>query len=274
MKVEVHSAADFLMNLLRVKQAHSSLPEHQLQHFNRSLQSLLVLRFRSHWYPDLPARGSGYRCIRINGKMDPVVEQAGAAVGLQPPTLRRMLPTELTLWIDPEEVAYRIGENGSICVLYDSSSRASPASDVGSAGSGGEEFVMERRCGAGSHRGQPAVAADVQMLRYVARSVVAAAAPPTDGIRTPSPPSSASSSSSSVATLMPVCSPHLNSSDSSSQMSPPLSPQYHQSHGRHFANRQQHLYGERQQMYQWSGSDDGYAAAHSMAGSGKVRSQC
>lgn len=76
--------------------------------------------------------------------MDPIVEQAGVAVGLQPRQLRKMLPTELTLWIDPEEVAYRIGENGSICVLYDSASRASPSSDLESTGSGGEEFVMER----------------------------------------------------------------------------------------------------------------------------------
>lgn len=149
MRIEVHSAADFLMNLLRVKQAKTVLPENQLQHFKGSLQSLLVLRFRSHWYPDVPTKGSGFRCIRINGKMDPIVEQAGVAVGLPPRTLRKMLPTELTLWIDPEEVAYRIGENGSICVLYDSASRASPSSDLESTGSGGglssgEEFIMER----------------------------------------------------------------------------------------------------------------------------------
>jgi hypothetical protein len=28
-------------------------------------------------------------------------------------------PSELTMWIDPKEVSYRIGENGSICVLYE-----------------------------------------------------------------------------------------------------------------------------------------------------------
>lgn len=150
MKLEVHSAADFLMNLLRVKQVNSLPDDNQLQNFKGSLESLLVLRYRSHWYPDVPTKGSGYRCIRINGKMDPLIEQAGVAVGLPPPTLRKMLPTELTLWIDPEEVAYRIGENGSICVLYDSQSRASPSSDLDSTGSGSshlssDEFIMERR---------------------------------------------------------------------------------------------------------------------------------
>lgn len=146
MRLEVHSAADFLMNLLRVKQSNS-LPENQLQHFKGSLQQLLVLHFRSHWYPDIPTKGSGYRCIRINGQMDPIVAKAGSDAGLMPRTLRKMLPPELTLWIDPAEVSYRIGENGSICVLYDSQSRSSPSSDLDSTGSSGalsDEFIMER----------------------------------------------------------------------------------------------------------------------------------
>lgn len=148
MKLEVHSAADFLMNLLRINQQKSPLTDdNQLQNFKGSLEALLALRYKSHWYPDVPTKGSGYRCIRINGQMDPLVEQAGVASGLPPRTLRNMLPPELTLWIDPEEVAYRIGENGSICVLYESQSRASPSSDLDSTGSGalsGDEFIMER----------------------------------------------------------------------------------------------------------------------------------
>lgn len=147
MKLEVHSAADFLMNLLRVKQGDHP-DDNQLQSFKGSLETLLVLRYRSHWYPDVPTKGSGYRCIRINGKMDPLIVQAGVSVGLSPSSLRKMLPQELTLWIDPEEVAYRIGENGSICVLYDSQIRASPSSDLDSTGSGSnlssDEFIMER----------------------------------------------------------------------------------------------------------------------------------
>lgn len=148
MKLEVTSAADFLMNLLRVKQVDPLPDDNQLQSFKGSLESLLVLRYRSHWYPDFPTKGSGYRCLRINGKMDPLIAQAGVSVGLEPNTLRKMLPPELTLWIDPEEVAYRIGENGSICVLYDSQIRASPSSDVDSTGSGSnlstDEFIMDR----------------------------------------------------------------------------------------------------------------------------------
>lgn len=143
--MEVNSAADFLMNLLRINQKNQSkLDDNQMQSFRGSLENLLSLRYKSHWYPDVPIKGSGYRCIRINGKMDPVVEQAGMASGLTLRTLQAMLPTELTLWIDPEEVAYRIGENGSICVLYETPCRASPSSDLDSTGSGalsGDEFI-------------------------------------------------------------------------------------------------------------------------------------
>lgn len=140
MKIEVNSAADFLMSLLRVRQK-VPLTESQLQNFRGSLAEALTQYYQRHWYPELPAKGSGYRCIRINGKMDPLVEQAGNAAGLNSRILRKMLPQELTMWIDPDEVSYRIGENGSVCVLYDSL-RASPSSDLDSAGS--DEFIMER----------------------------------------------------------------------------------------------------------------------------------
>lgn len=152
MKVEVHSAADFLMNLLRLKkQEPLTFDNDQLQNFKGSLESVLVLHYSSHWYPDIPIKGSGYRCIRINGKIDPLIAQAGKAVGISPTMLRKMLPAELTLWIDPEEVAYRIGENGSICVLYDSQIRSSPSSDLDSTASSnvsGDEYIMDRvgRC--------------------------------------------------------------------------------------------------------------------------------
>ncbi|KAL9707151.1 hypothetical protein quinque_010669 [Culex quinquefasciatus] len=146
MRIEVNSAADFVMNLLRVKKANPQLSEGQLQHFKGSLEQILTRHFARHWYPDVPTKGSGFRCLRINGKMDPIIERAGHAAGLNTVALRKMLPLELTIWIDPDEVSYRIGENGTICVLYDQQqSRASPSSDLDSTGSSScDEFIMER----------------------------------------------------------------------------------------------------------------------------------
>ncbi|XP_043676862.1 protein BTG2-like isoform X3 [Vespula pensylvanica] len=117
MRLEIVSAADFLVHLLRLQAGQ--LSERQLEMFKSSLTEVLRHRYRDHWFPDRPNRGSGYRCIRINGKMDPVIAQAGANVGLLPAVLHSLFPSELTMWIDPSEVSYRIGENGSICVLYE-----------------------------------------------------------------------------------------------------------------------------------------------------------
>ncbi|XP_009082760.1 PREDICTED: protein BTG2-like, partial [Acanthisitta chloris] len=81
----------------------------------------LAEHYKHHWFPEKPFKGSGYRCIRINHKMDPIISKAASQIGLSLPQLYQLLPSELTLWVDPYEVSYRIGEDGSICVLYEAS---------------------------------------------------------------------------------------------------------------------------------------------------------
>jgi len=51
--------------------------------------------------------------------MDPLIGRAANRIGLTSGQLFSLLPRELTLWVDPYEVSYRIGEDGSICVLYE-----------------------------------------------------------------------------------------------------------------------------------------------------------
>lgn len=97
----------------------NNINEAKLDKFRNALIEALRRRYRDHWFPEKPFKGSGYRCIRINGKMDPVIAQAGEAVDLSAQVIHSVFPSELTLWIDPLEVSYRIGENGSICVLYE-----------------------------------------------------------------------------------------------------------------------------------------------------------
>ena len=117
MKLEVQSASNFLVHLVRLSKRNVS--ESQLGKFRDSLIEVLRRRYRDHWFPEKPFKGSGYRCIRINGKMDPVIGQAADNCGLSSQFLHQIFPSELTMWIDPREVSYRIGENGSICVLYE-----------------------------------------------------------------------------------------------------------------------------------------------------------
>lgn len=117
MLLEVESASRFLAHLVTL--GRTSLSEPQLAQLKRALLEVLRLRYRDHWFPDKPHKGSGYRCIRINGKLDPVVEAAAVRCGLSALVLKSTFPPELTIWVDPGEVSYRIGENGSICVLFD-----------------------------------------------------------------------------------------------------------------------------------------------------------
>lgn len=51
--------------------------------------------------------------------MDPLIKQAGTFCGLNETQMCSTLPKELTMWVDPKDVSYRFGENGSIGILFD-----------------------------------------------------------------------------------------------------------------------------------------------------------
>ncbi|KPP76628.1 protein BTG1-like [Scleropages formosus] len=151
MKPEIAAAVGFLSRFLRIK---GHVNDRQLQTFSQSLQDMLAEQYQHHWFPDRPCKGSGYRCIRINHKMDPLVGQAGQRIGLSIQQLYGLLPSELTLWVDPFEVSYRIGEDGSICVLYESqptavggtaSATTSSATSSASASPGGLSTLVDSR---------------------------------------------------------------------------------------------------------------------------------
>jgi len=133
MRTEVCSAVDFLGSMLRNQ---GRLTAAQLERFRQTLLVLLCTHYQDHWFPDRPFKGSGYRCIRINHKMDPLLLRAAKMCGFTEADLFRILPAELTLWVDPDEVAYRIGEEGSIAVLYESSDSEASSSSGDSSSSG------------------------------------------------------------------------------------------------------------------------------------------
>ena len=117
MKLELQSASNFLVHLIKLGQRN--INENQLKKFRLTLVDVLYDRFRDHWFPEKPFKGSGYRCIRINGKIDPVIMQAAEICDMSVQFLKSPYPSELTMWIDPREVSYRIGENGINYVLYE-----------------------------------------------------------------------------------------------------------------------------------------------------------
>ncbi|XP_062826088.1 protein BTG1-like [Anolis carolinensis] len=127
MKTEISTAAGFITRLLRTP---GGIDDEELRCFSESLQEALRDHYKHHWFPLMPSKGSGYRCIRINHKMDPLIGKAACMIGLSHERLFQLLPSELTLWVDPFEVSYRIGEDGSICVLYEGPQQQSGAKNT------------------------------------------------------------------------------------------------------------------------------------------------
>jgi len=120
---EVETAVKFLSDFLRSKNNHNgrqTVKKEQVDAFAENLRKALVQLFQGHWHPAQPMRGSGYRCIinqSANGTLDPMLLCVGRGVGIPEFLLRRYLPVEMAVWIDPNDVSYRIGEQGSICSL-------------------------------------------------------------------------------------------------------------------------------------------------------------
>lgn len=114
MHVEVSVAINFFISYL-----YNKLPRRRVDLFGEELEKGLKQKFEGHWYPDKPFKGSGFRCIRCNGdKVDAVISTAARQSGLDLQEVKEYVPDELTMWIDPSEVSYRINEKSPIKILY------------------------------------------------------------------------------------------------------------------------------------------------------------
>lgn len=113
MELEIQVSVNFLMNFL-----YNKLPRRRVDLFGDELARKLRKKFEGHWYPAKPTKGSAYRCILITHSLDPVLASAAQESGLKIEDVKANLPEKLCLWIDPLEVSYRIGEQGSVNVIY------------------------------------------------------------------------------------------------------------------------------------------------------------
>ncbi|CAG5897494.1 unnamed protein product [Menidia menidia] len=113
MHLEVKVALNFIVSYL-----YNKLPRRRADLFGEELERILMSRFEGHWYPEAPLRGSAFRCIHLGAPRDPVVELAAKRSGLDTEEVRANVPAELSVWIDPYEVSYQIGEKGAVKVLY------------------------------------------------------------------------------------------------------------------------------------------------------------
>ncbi|XP_023670359.1 protein Tob2 [Paramormyrops kingsleyae] len=113
MHLEVKIALNFIVSYL-----YDKLPRRRADMFGEELERLLMTRFEGHWYPETPLRGCAFRCLHLGTARDTVVELAARRSGLDMAEVRANVPPELSVWIDPYEVSYQIGESGEVQVLY------------------------------------------------------------------------------------------------------------------------------------------------------------
>ncbi|XP_076336374.1 uncharacterized protein LOC143239312 [Tachypleus tridentatus] len=113
MHVEVQVALNFLISFL-----YNKLPRRRVNQFGEELEKALRQKFIGHWYPERPMKGSGYRCLKTVPPLDPVFGAAAMQSGMNLSDIQENLPKELSIWIDPGEVSYRLGEKGSVKGLY------------------------------------------------------------------------------------------------------------------------------------------------------------
>jgi len=109
---EIIFAIDFLMNLLKTKLKDVRA----LDVFCGTLYTILQREYNGHWFPENSMLGNAYRSIHTQVDfMDPRIREACFCSGLEEHVVAAALPVVLTIWIDPREVSYRFGRDGSIC---------------------------------------------------------------------------------------------------------------------------------------------------------------
>ncbi|XP_068671966.1 protein Tob1-like [Montipora capricornis] len=124
MEVELQVAVNFLIGYLVNK-----LPRRRVQLFGEEVVKRLTKKFEGHWYPEKPSKGSGYRCLLITDNLDPVLSSAAKESGLCLQDVKANLPQKLCLWIDPQEVSFRIGEQGPVKTIYKEEKKAEEICD-------------------------------------------------------------------------------------------------------------------------------------------------
>lgn len=117
MKNEIQSGVNFLCHL--IDRGNRDICKKKLKKFKTTLFDILKKRYKCHWYPEKPFKGSGFRCIRINTHyLDHLIADAAHHSNICTVNLHMAFPSEVTLWIDPDKVTYRIGTQASICPIY------------------------------------------------------------------------------------------------------------------------------------------------------------
>lgn len=111
---EINTAAEFVASFL-----YGKLPRRSADLYAQELKTTIFKKINNHWYTENSAKGSAFRCFHFSSKeIDPAFKQAAEAAGVDFNEISTNIPSELCIWVDPGEVSYRIGEKGTVAVLF------------------------------------------------------------------------------------------------------------------------------------------------------------
>merc|ERR1711959_363415 len=97
---EVNAACEW--GMARVSTGKQKNDEVKRLMFRDALRSELRSRFEGHWYPECPFRGSAFRSIVNDIRLDPALEAAATASGFDPARLPKVY-----MFVNPNEVKVR-----------------------------------------------------------------------------------------------------------------------------------------------------------------------
>jgi len=115
---EINAAVEWLSQQM-LSRRDDTLSEGQVERFKYFLRSILLKKFKTHWYERTPWRGQAFRSIMHDPcrPLDPVLVDAANQAKIT--NLKHTLPTDgFHLWIDPGEVEIRFDESRVSHILY------------------------------------------------------------------------------------------------------------------------------------------------------------
>uniref|UniRef100_A0A914UTT7 Anti-proliferative protein domain-containing protein n=1 Tax=Plectus sambesii TaxID=2011161 RepID=A0A914UTT7_9BILA len=124
MHLEIQEAVNFIARFLFDK-----IPRRKVCLFVEQLANFLALKFHDHWFVDEPHKEMTFRALHVNvrGVSEPLLGVAASSVGLDREEIMQFLASELTIWINPGMVCYRVGEHGMTRTVFDASQQHSGA---------------------------------------------------------------------------------------------------------------------------------------------------
>ncbi|KAJ1555303.1 Protein btg1 [Nowakowskiella sp. JEL0078] len=103
MITEITSACAFIG-----KKLTKDFPPEQVLSFQQFLSQALQKLFANHWTPLRPYKGNAFRSLCVcNGHVDKVITDAAIKAGIS--NIAIYLPNDMTIWVDPYCVSYRLG---------------------------------------------------------------------------------------------------------------------------------------------------------------------